>query len=33
MFYYIFKKKKNTRVDETIIFVTIKKLTGSFSKY
>lgn len=29
MFYYIFKKK-NTRVDETIIFVTIKKLTGSF---
>lgn len=24
------KKKKNTRVDETIIFVTIKKLTGSF---
>lgn len=32
MFYYLKKiyLKKNTRVDETIIFVTIKKLTGSF---
>lgn len=28
--FIIYLKKKNTRVDETIIFVTIKKLTGSF---